>query len=448
VSAEGGADELRTAWSNLLDGLNQAREAIDSPDRHAPPATDRLLAEGYRYLFGFLFGAVERSFLEDSDFPYFRRAIQPMDKATIDNADALYLSAAIDGDRQYRIRGRVEDHRHWYDHGVQPTGAKAPQYVIFEAHNAYAGDSGALAELAPGGRVITGAIDSDSLIVDETGRFDILVAPERPADHEGNFLCTKHITDSGSATATYVIVRSLFHDWAREVSPELHIAPVGSQAAHPDPLNPRDVAERMRRVSDIVQGQMKFWNEFYDIVLGAFADNDEHSFMPRNGLNAPNKAQQATGGGQSTNVYSGGMYDLGPDEALVIEVVTPIRPSYSGFHLANLWGESLDYANHVSSLNAYQAKPDADGTTRFVVAHVDPGVPNWLDTTGLPKGFLTLRWTYTQLPEELPTLTVTKVSLDDLASHLPSETHTVSPHERREQVRIRQEHVQRRYRQY
>ncbi len=37
-------------------------------------------------------------------------------------------------------------------------------------------------------------------------------------------------------------------------------------------------------------------------------------------------------------------------------------------------------------------KPDDDGMVRFVVAYTDPGVPNWLDTTGRPAGFLTVRW--------------------------------------------------------
>jgi MarR family len=60
--------------------------------------------------------------------------------------------------------------------------------------------------------------------------------------------------------------------------------------------------------------------------------------------------------------------------------------SYTGFHLGNLWGESLDYGNHVTSLNGFQAEPDADGMTRYVVAHADPGVPNWFDTTVAPRG--------------------------------------------------------------
>jgi hypothetical protein len=101
LSTEPSATTLRAAWNDLIDGLTRARDAIDSPDLHAPPETERGLAEGYRYLLGFTFGAIERAFCEDPAFPYFRRAISPVDKATIDNADALYLSASIDGDHTY-----------------------------------------------------------------------------------------------------------------------------------------------------------------------------------------------------------------------------------------------------------------------------------------------------------------------------------------------------------
>jgi hypothetical protein len=83
-----------------------------------------------------------------------------------------------------------------------------------------------------------------------------------------------------------------------------------------------------------------------------------------------------------------------------------------------------------------------------VVADTDPGVPNWLDTAGHLGGFLTLRWTYSSAPPELPKATVTKVPLASVRQHLPATTRTVSPEERRQQIRVRQEHVQRRYRQY
>ena len=202
-------------------------------------------------------------------------------------------------------------------------------------------------------------------------------------------------------------------------------------------------------MGEIVDHQMRFWNEFYAVVLGTYGDvrGEGRRYMPRNDLNAPSPADLARGGGQSTNVYSGGVYELGPDEALVIEVRTPVAPAYSGFHLSNLWGESHDFANRLTSLNGFQAEVDDDGAARFVVSHEDPGVPNWLDTTGLDEGFMSLRWTYSVTPDELPTTDVLSVPFAAVRDHLPAGTRTVTPEERREQIRVRQEHVQRRYRQ-
>jgi hypothetical protein len=145
-------------------------------------------------------------------------------------------------------------------------------------------------------------------------------------------------------------------------------------------------------------------------------------------------------------VYAGGVFELEPDEALVVESRIPVPPRYIGFHLANLWGESLDYANHVSSLNGWQAERDPDGALRFVVAHRDPGVPNWVDTTGQREGFMAARWAYTEKPprELWPSIRAERVPFAAVRAHLPPGVRSVSPEERREQIRIRQAHVQRR----
>jgi len=119
-----------------------------------------------------------------------------------------------------------------------------------------------------------------------------------------------------------------------------------------------------------------------------------------------------------------------------------------GFHLANLWGESLDFANHQSSLNGFQVEPDPDGVLRYVVAHRDPGVPNWLDTTGHPEGFLTPRWSYSETPpeEEWPKISAKKLRFAEIRQHLPEGVRSVSKAERAERIHVRQRHVQRRYR--
>ncbi len=432
--AKQAAQELRAAWDDLQKDLERARDALERPEADAPPASERTLAEGYGYLLGFVYGSIERALQEDPDFPYFRRALQPVNKATIDNADALYLSAAIDGAGTYRIRGSA------------PPGWRSPGYFIFEAQSVYAGDSGSIAELRPFGRVTTGVLDSTRVHFATEGAFEILLGPTRPPGYTGDFIATQALEQS----AHYVAVRELFTDWEDQAPLELSIVRVGKEGAARPPADAASMARRVRRAGELVRNQVVFWNEFYARTLEVQADQDGdgRQFMPVNDLNAPAPAALATGGGQSTNVYAGGQFELGPDEALIVEERIPVPAAYVGFHIANSWGQSADYANAQSSLNSAQAEEDDDGALRFVVAHRDPGVPNWIDTTGLPRGFLSLRWKYSKLPAQLPSVHVAKVRFDEVRAHLPPSTGTVSPEERRDRIRIRQEHVQRRYRQY
>jgi hypothetical protein len=87
-------------------------------------------------------------------------------------------------------------------------------------------------------------------------------------------------------------------------------------------------------------------------------------------------------GGLTGQSYYEGAYDLGDDEALVIEARVPAKGVYRSLILGNDIQETTDWYNNHSSLNDSQAKPDRDGVLRVVVSATDPGVPNWLDTAG------------------------------------------------------------------
>ncbi|HKA14585.1 MAG TPA: hypothetical protein VKH41_06180, partial [Myxococcota bacterium] len=89
--------DLRAAWDDLIHELQRARDAIDQPELLPAPTNDRNLAEGYRYLAGFVHSAIERAFHHDPRFPSVRHALSILTKATIDNADAIYFFAPIDG---------------------------------------------------------------------------------------------------------------------------------------------------------------------------------------------------------------------------------------------------------------------------------------------------------------------------------------------------------------
>ena len=441
--------ELKTAYDEMLESLQRAREAIDDPALEPPPATARNLAEGYRYLMGYVFAACERAFAEDPDYPYFRRAIQLHNKSTWDNSDNLYLSAAIDGDATYRIRGRALDHTHW--RGGEQARPSAPWYVMFSAITHFTGDSGNLAELTPATTNNAGSLDSTELVLDDAGNFEIMLGPERPEGYEGNYLCTVTSHEGTKQTARYIICRELFADWEHEQGLELAIVRMDRIGLPQRPLSAEKAAQNMRRIGVLVDSQMRFWNEFFATILNGYGKSEvitPVAFPLPNQVNEPAAPTALVGAAQATNIYSGGLYDLAEDEALIVEQTIPVRPLYTGFNLSNIWGESFDYAGSTSSLNNVQATPDRDGRVRYVIAHRDPGVANWLDTTGHEMGMISQRWVYAELPAALPTVELTRVKRSELMNHLPADTARVTPDERREQIRIRQEHVQRRFRQY
>jgi len=74
--------------------------------------------------------------------------------------------------------------------------------------------------------------------------------------------------------------------------------------------------------------------------------------------------------------------------------------------------QTYDYLNRQVSLNRRQTRLEPDGSFRMVVAHEDPGIPNWLDTEGRPLGLVFWRF---MLPEgEIETPHAEIVPLKDL----------------------------------
>ncbi|TDG13732.1 hypothetical protein E2F43_09450 [Seongchinamella unica] len=448
---------LRSAFDDLLGELQVARDTIDDPGCFPPQPTDRNLAEGYRYLTGFMHHAIERCFHDDPDFPAFRNALSVVNKSTIDNSDAIYFYAGIDGRKRYRIRGNAGNHSHWQGKARSGEGPFAPQYLIFEVTTGpLSGDTGNLRELTPGQRVGFGTVDSSRLMVQDDGSFELLLAPEKPVGYEGNFICTrkdpgKRNPEGDDRYAEFISGRQLFYDWEQEEAIHLEIECLDTAGSHPAPLTAEKVAANLRTMGAIVRGQMRFWLQFYDVVLNCNQTHDSAGrpyAMPVNAYNAPNAASGDTGGGMSTNIYAGGIYDLAEDEALYIEAEFSGNPVYTSMHLGNLWGESPDYANHQSSLNLSQMHIGADGKQRWVVAHRDPGVQNWVDTTGLPRGYLSHRWAYPELPpkEQWPTISCRVIPFAEIQAAFPPDQPTMTPEQRRQEIRKRQRHVQRRYR--
>jgi len=448
---------LRAAWDDLIADMQAAREVIDDPALLGPESSSRVLAEGYRYLSGFIHHGIERSFHEDPDFPAFRNALSIFNKSTIENSDAIYFYSPVDGRKNYRITANIADFRHW---GGKPQAAavpKAPQYLIFECSSGpMSGDTGTLKELMPGVRSGFGSLDSSELVVGPNGELEIGLGPNKPAGFEGNWITTHKPPslkdpEGKERYASYISGRQLFYDWEYEEPIHFNITCLDTAGEHPAALTPESSAEHLRTMGSIIRGQMQFWMQFYDVLLnyhGTHPADGGRYFMPINEYNKPNGASSDTGGGMSTNVYAGGIFDLAEDEALYVEATYTGDPVYTSMHLGNLWGESPDYANHQSSLNLHQMYIGEDGKQRWLIAHKDPGVQNWVDTTGLPKGFLSHRWAYSEIPpeEDWPTIKAKKISLSEVGDYMPADMPRLTPEQRREEIKIRQAHVQKRFR--
>jgi len=198
-------------------------------------------------------------------------------------------------------------------------------------------------------------------------------------------------------------------------------------APSPDGLR---LASQIEHAQAQVEHSMLGWNRYLAEHRARGTDN---TFAP----------QQTVAKGLSDARYAFLFWRLAPDEALVIETEEPAA-RYWGLQLATLgWFEPVDPIHRITSINQHQAWKHPDGRLRFVLAHSDPGVPNWLDLGGHAEGLCTYRWFW---PERDPTMSSRVVALSALRSALPADTPTIDPASRREEIRVRKRHLAWRFR--
>ena len=96
-------------------------------------------------------------------------------------------------------------------------------------------------------------------------------------------------------------------------------------------------------------------------------------------------------GGDPNICYYHSYWALGPEQALVIEVTPPTCRTWN-FQLDNHWMESLDYRYFRIAINKHTAVYEPDGSVKIIVAHKNPGHPNWIETAGHRQGTMCFRW--------------------------------------------------------
>ncbi len=429
-----------------------------NPEHHPPIGTDRNLAEGHRYLLGHLGRLIEEEMRLDPRFPEFHRAVDMLRKHTGENPDAIYLMAPIDGQGVYRIRGRAADTSEWRDSKRRGGGEKAPRLVTFQTNTGLDADSASLDEMRSCKNETLDFVNSFELEVDAAGRFELWVAPQREAGMGGRFLRSRKRTtceatgESAVRDATLLVVREIFSDWEHEQALDLELVRMDTIGAARPPIDAEWMAARLGSISERVRNQIRFWSLLmeFPLEIRRDANQDGRRNLPVNGMNEAAPPFTSSGGAGARQLYASGVFELDPDQALVVRVETPVEPHYMGFQLNNHWMEGPDQQNYVSSLTAHQNPKAPDGARYYILAHEDPGVAGWVDTTGLTRGFHAMRFVYREDPpaESMPAITTRLVRFDELAKVLPPDLRKVDPEARRREIAIRQAHIKRRYRAY
>ena len=327
-------------WEDFCESLKRAGQLVLA---NAPAdAFDR--AEGLRYA-GRIASYALRNFIEESDPAAPQLAALP--KLGGDNPDYLYSRAAISGEFEYRLRGTRGE-------------------ASFLGFGSYHGDVG-----TEEGLRVSGYLAGAELETDGEGNFEIGIScREQP----GNWLRLAPDTKQ-------ILLRQTFLHRAKEQPVEVDIECVGADVP-PPAVDPARIGGQLAGAAMFAIGCAQWFADW----VKAFEDK-----APVNTFHLPTEENHRFVGGDPNIRIWLGTWRLGPDEALVIEM-TPPDCHYWNFQLANVWAESLDYRFQRVHINNGAAEARPDGSVQLVVAHEDPGHPNFMTTTGHDHGTMCVRW--------------------------------------------------------
>ncbi|MCB0994205.1 MAG: DUF1214 domain-containing protein [Acidimicrobiales bacterium] len=295
--------------------------------------------------------------------PWFHRWFSPSKKLLGDNPDTVYYGTVIDPTRTYRIRGNTAN----------------ACYTSFTVESGTAG--------AKMSQKLGHTLNDSEFDVDAAGNYELVASPE---DHGRNWL--RLDPDAGSITTRH------YFEWQRcaALDPTLHIPLVIEPIEDPGPPPVPDdaaAAAGIRRVQTFLRSVTLDWGHTAPppgVIPWVSARPNEFTNP------ADHDGNLAIGYAATDNVYRSTRWQLAPDEALVIRGRFP-RCRFANVVLFNHHMQTPNHDRRAVSLNRVQTVCEPDGSFRMVVAHRDPGTPNWLDTRGLGCG--TVFWRFL-LPEE------------------------------------------------
>jgi hypothetical protein len=361
--------ETRKAWNELLALLAEADARYLSSAFGIERPGD--ISDGHRFLAHVLHSGIEQWLEADPQRPRAVRFVTPTLKLLGDNPDAIYYTAPLDPTRRYRVRGN--------------TGGATYTSLTIEGGNSEGHYP----------KRVAGALNDTQFDVKPDGSFEVVLGPNAQGrnrlalEPDAGTLTTRHYFETQRSAAA-----------DPEVKVRLAVEPLDDPGPPPTPSD-ASIAANVRRVA----------NYFRAVTLDLPQPPPEKqppwvSRVP-NQFNAPQKWQSAEGGfGAVDNAYAMAPYLVMPGEALVIEGRWPKKARFANVVLWNRFMQTYDYAHRQVSLNRVQTKLERDGSFRIVIAHEDPGVPNWIDTEGRPSGLVFWRF---QLPEEAIVTPVGKI---------------------------------------
>jgi hypothetical protein len=294
----------------------------------------------------------------------FTRVVSPQRKLLGDNPDAIYYWARINGAGTYRIRGFLSGavYTSCTIHGADPSGGSNERVI--------------------------GDLNDRDFAAGADGSYEIILSPR---EHKGNWIRLE-------PDATSVITRHYFERPQSvaadpEVVVRLRIDPL-EEPGKPAPWNDTAMATRLRDLVRFMRGNT--------LDMPRPGQGPEYTFVSRIPNVLPRPANFRAAGVATLGAvdihYAMAPFLLQPDEALVMEGQLPAC-RFANVMLWNMHMQTLEYRFHRTSLNRQQMVLQPDGSFRIVIAHRDPGEPNWLDTEGHVLG--TIFWRIL-LPESEP----------------------------------------------
>jgi hypothetical protein len=357
------------AYGQLAEMLKDIEDNFSSDNELTPQMQD-----ARRYLVA---NAMQHGFQcwFDSDplRPVFHRWLSPTKKMLGDNPDAVYYGAVVDPEASdYIIRGNT-------------MGATYTSFTV-EAGV----ENGSLSQ----GLVAT--LNDDEFDIDENGNYEIIASIE-PKDK--NWL--KLQPGAGGITTRHYF--ELEQDIAAD--PTFHIPLSIEPITPPGPARLMDdeaIAAGIQRVINFTRAVSIDFPEIPEEFMPAWISKEKNKFSGGDNEN------ELIGYSAKDIDYRQTIFELEEKEALVMKGRFP-ECKFANVVIWNHHLQTPPFINRKVSFNRNQLQYEDDGSFTIVIAHKDPGYPNWIDTAGMKTGMVF--WRYLLPQEEVPDISSEVIQL-------------------------------------